>query len=100
MAGISIGGLARNLTAGEIVAQVLYYARYLAEVRDLDKGFGMIMKVLAERGLAEDTLVIFSSDNGPARASGPTELKLMHDTATGAGYGIGARSSRSDLALQ
>ncbi|MEZ4673082.1 MAG: 23S rRNA (adenine(2503)-C(2))-methyltransferase RlmN [Caldilineaceae bacterium] len=26
------GGLARNLTAGEIVAQVLYFARYLADV--------------------------------------------------------------------
>ena len=28
----AIGGLARNLTAGEIVAQVLYFARYLADV--------------------------------------------------------------------
>ena len=32
--------------------------------------------------------MIFSSDNGPARAARPTELTLMHDTATGAGYGI------------
>jgi N-acetylgalactosamine-6-sulfatase len=40
--------------------------------------------------LTDNTLVIFSSDNGPARAASPTELALMHDTATGAGYGIGA----------
>ena len=40
--------------------------------------------------LTDNTLVIFSSDNGPARAARPTELTLMHDTATGAGYGIGA----------
>jgi arylsulfatase A-like enzyme len=45
---------------------------------------------LDDLGLAEDTLVIFSSDNGPARASNPTELSLMYDTATGAGWGIGA----------
>ncbi|MBT7918274.1 MAG: sulfatase-like hydrolase/transferase, partial [Planctomycetaceae bacterium] len=38
----------------------------------------------------DNTLVIFSSDNGPARASRSTALELMHDTATGAGYGIGA----------
>jgi arylsulfatase A-like enzyme len=40
--------------------------------------------------LTENTLVIFSSDNGPARAARPTELKLMYDTATGAGFGIAA----------
>ena len=40
--------------------------------------------------LTDNTLVIFSSDNGPARASQSTELSLMHDTATGAGYNIAA----------
>lgn len=40
--------------------------------------------------LTENTLVIFSSDNGPARAAGPTELTLTYDTATGAGFGIAA----------
>jgi N-acetylgalactosamine-6-sulfatase len=34
--------------------------------------------------------VIFSSDNGPARASKPTAPALQHDTASGPGYGIGA----------
>jgi N-acetylgalactosamine-6-sulfatase len=41
-------------------------------------------------GIADETLVIFSSDNGPARAAGPTELGLQYDTATGAGWGIAA----------
>ncbi len=52
----------------------LDYARYLAEVRDLDTGFGMIMKVLSERGLAENTLVIFMGDNGEALLRGKGTL--------------------------
>lgn len=31
---------------------------------------------------------IFTSDNGPARAATPTELKTYLDTATGVGYNI------------
>ena len=52
----------------------LDYARYLAEVRELDTGFGMIMKVLAERGLADNTLVIFMGDNGEALLRGKGTL--------------------------
>ncbi len=52
----------------------LDYARYLAEVRDLDIGFGMIMKALEERGLAENTLVIFMGDNGEALLRGKGTL--------------------------
>lgn len=52
----------------------LDYARYLAEVRDLDTGFGMIMKVLAERGEADHTLVIFMGDNGEALPRGKGTL--------------------------
>ena len=33
--------------------------------------------------------MIFTSDNGPARAAGPVQLSLMHDAATGAGFGVG-----------
>ena len=40
--------------------------------------------------ITDNTLVIFSSDNGPARAGKPGELKLSYDTATGAGWGINA----------
>ena len=52
----------------------LDYARYLAEVRDLDTGFGMIMKALAERGAADNTLVIFMGDNGEALLRGKGTL--------------------------
>ncbi|MBT5901444.1 MAG: sulfatase [Opitutaceae bacterium] len=52
----------------------LDYARYLADVRDLDTGFGLIMQALAARGLAENTLVIFMGDNGEALLRGKGTL--------------------------
>lgn len=50
------------------------YARYLAEVRDLDRGVGQIDKLLAERGLKDRTLVIFMGDNGEALLRGKGTL--------------------------
>jgi arylsulfatase A-like enzyme len=55
-----------------------------------DDRIGEVLDKLDELGIADNTLVIFSSDNGPARASQPGKLALMHDTATGAGYGLNA----------
>ncbi len=66
--------------ADQIYASVLAHA---------DERIGEVLDTLDDLGIADDTLVIFSSDNGPARASRPTELKLQYDTATGAGWGIG-----------
>ena len=63
---------------------------YASVLSHADDRIGEVLDALDRLNLTENTLVVFSSDNGPARASGPTELKLMHDTATGAGYGIGA----------
>ncbi len=63
---------------------------YASVLSHADERIGEVLTVLDRLDLARNTLVIFSSDNGPARAAGPTELTLMHDTATGAGYGIGA----------
>lgn len=63
---------------------------YASVLSHADDRIGEVLNALDRLQLTENTLVIFSSDNGPARASGPTELKLQHDTATGAGYGIGA----------
>jgi N-acetylgalactosamine-6-sulfatase len=63
---------------------------YASVLSHADDRIGEVLRTLDRLGLAENTLVIFSSDNGPARAASPTELTLMHDTATGAGYGIGA----------
>ena len=63
---------------------------YASVLSHADDRIGEVLDALDRLKLTDDTLVIFSSDNGPARASGPTELKLMHDTATGAGYGSAA----------
>lgn len=63
---------------------------YASVLSHADDRIGDVLDTLDRLALTENTLVIFSSDNGPARAARPTELKLMHDTATGAGYGIGA----------
>jgi N-acetylgalactosamine-6-sulfatase len=63
---------------------------YASVLSHADDRIGEVLDTLDRLGLTENTLVIFSSDNGPARAPVPTELALMHDTATGAGYGLGA----------
>ncbi|MDZ4849870.1 MAG: sulfatase-like hydrolase/transferase [Pirellulaceae bacterium] len=65
----------------EVFASVLSHA---------DDRIGEVLDTLERLKLAENTLVIFSSDNGPARAATPTEMELSYDTATGAGYGIAA----------
>ena len=64
----------------EIYASVLLHA---------DDRIGRVLDTLDQLNLTDETLVIFSSDNGPARSS-KAELTLMHDTATGAGYSIAA----------
>ena len=52
----------------------LDYARYLAEVSDLDTGIGMLMQILADRGLNKNTLVVFMGDNGEALLRGKGTL--------------------------
>lgn len=42
-------------------------ADYITLVEDLDKGVGSILNKLEEKGLDENTLVIFFSDNGPTK---------------------------------
>ena len=63
---------------------------YASVLSHADDRIGEVLDTLDRLSLTDNTLVIFSSDNGPARASRPTELALMHDTATGAGFGIAA----------
>ena len=50
------------------------YARYLADVRDMDWGFGQIDSVLEARNLKENTIVIFMGDNGEALLRGKGTL--------------------------
>ncbi len=53
-----------------------------------DDRIGEVLDALDRLNLTEQTLVVFSSDNGPARAVGATDLETYHDTATGVGYNI------------
>jgi len=50
------------------------YARYLSDVRDMDLGFGSVMKVLDERKLTKNTIVIFIGDNGESLLRGKGTL--------------------------
>jgi arylsulfatase A-like enzyme len=63
---------------------------YASVLSHADDRIGQVLDKLDALGIAKNTLVIFCSDNGPARASSPTPLKLQYDTATGAGWGIAA----------
>jgi arylsulfatase A-like enzyme len=63
---------------------------YASVLSHADDRIGEVLDTLDELKIADNTLVIFTSDNGPARTGRPTPLGLMHDTATGVGYGIGA----------
>ncbi|MEC8305588.1 MAG: sulfatase-like hydrolase/transferase, partial [Planctomycetota bacterium] len=63
---------------------------YASVLSHADDRIGQVLQALDDLKIADSTLVIFSSDNGPARAASPTELDLQYDTATGAGWGIGA----------
>ncbi|MEM7476266.1 MAG: sulfatase-like hydrolase/transferase [Planctomycetota bacterium] len=61
---------------------------YASVLSHADDRVGELLDTLDRLKISENTLVIFSSDNGPARAAKPTELALQYDTATGAGWGI------------
>ncbi len=63
---------------------------YAATLAHADERIGEVLAAIDRLKLTESTLVIFSSDNGPARAVGQPKLDLTYDTATGAGFGIAA----------
>jgi len=65
-------------------------AIYAATLYHADLRIGELLNALDRIGLADNTLVIFSSDNGPARSVPAAPLALTYDSATGLGYGIGA----------
>jgi len=57
---------------------------YAAIVAAGDRDVGKILSVLDELDLTNDTVVVFSSDNGP---ESPNETKFMDDLSTGPGFG-------------
>ncbi len=67
--------------ADNIYAATLYHA---------DLRIGKLLDTLDRLGITNNTLVIFSSDNGPARGAPDAPLSLIYDSATGPGFGIGA----------
>ena len=65
-------------------------AIYAATLFHADLRIGQLLDALDRLKLTQETLVIFSSDNGPARAAPDAPLTLGYDSATGLGYGIAA----------
>ncbi|MBU2939208.1 sulfatase-like hydrolase/transferase [Lacinutrix sp. C3R15] len=64
---------------------------YAAIISHADDRIGELLDALDRLEITDNTLVIFSSDNGPARAAVEVkELKLKYDSATGAGYDTSA----------
>jgi arylsulfatase A len=57
-----------------------YNARYAAMINRLDAGIGRVLKTLDETGLADNTLVVFSSDNGATFESGNQGTSNYHDS--------------------
>ncbi|MFT5467458.1 MAG: arylsulfatase A [Verrucomicrobiales bacterium] len=51
-------------------------------IEELDSGVGTLFEVIKELGIAENTLVIFTSDNGPAKSSRGTAYPLRGTKAT------------------
>lgn len=43
-----------------------YYASYAAMIEQMDTGIGQVLAALQEKGMLENTLVVFTSDNGPS----------------------------------
>jgi arylsulfatase A-like enzyme len=55
-------------------------ATYAAMIHRLDAGIGRVLKALDETGLTNDTLVVFSSDNGATFESGSKGVASFHDS--------------------
>ena len=55
------------------------HAQFAAMITRLDKQVGEIMQLLDERGLADNTVLIFTSDNGPHEEGGADPDYFNHD---------------------
>jgi arylsulfatase len=56
-------------------------AAYAAMITRLDLDVGRVLDLLAELGLERDTLVLFTSDNGPTNDSGGADTGFFESTA-------------------
>jgi len=60
---------------------------YAAVITDGDNAVGRVLDALEAAGVAQNTLVLFSSDNGPESTAPATQQKSRDDDAGAAGYG-------------
>lgn len=51
------------------------FSNYLGDISQLDDQIGRILKCIEDAGIKNRTIVIFSSDNGPARLQSKTEVE-------------------------
>ena len=63
---------------------------YASVLSHADDRVGDVLDALDRLKLTDNTLVVFSSDNGPARGAPNAKLKQMYDSATGKGFNIAA----------
>ena len=74
--------------AGERFAGISAAGLYGDCVEELDWSVGQVMARLAERGLLERTLVVFTSDNGPWHQGSPGPYRGRKANAFDGGYGV------------
>jgi len=72
---------------GHYPAQPMPYATYAAMVSYLDRDVGQLLKKLQALGLSENTIVFFTSDNGPHDAGGYDPSALDSNGPLRAGKG-------------
>jgi len=57
-----------------------YNARYAAMIHRFDKSVGRVLKALDDLGMASNTIVVFTSDNGATFESGNKGASWFHDS--------------------
>ena len=70
---------------------------YPAVVADLDRGVGRLLAALNELGLAENTLVVFSGDNGPENVNRTQEMRGGYGGYFNAGNTGGLKGRKRSL---
>ena len=75
--------------AGQRQWRDLQMAVYAAQVEQMDRGIGQVVRALEDQGVAEDTLVLFLSDNGGCAeflqedGEAPDPSRYVHPTVDG-----------------
>ncbi|CAA6677696.1 MULTISPECIES: sulfatase [unclassified Lentimonas] len=69
---------------------------YASILSHADDRIGQVLDALDRLGISDNTLVVFSSDNGPARASSQKDPQVIYDSATGAGFDLGGSKGITD----